>query len=108
MTDEHKIQLSVKRGQDMVNVRANTANELQVLIEDLAKIPELSAFFGRSTPAVAETGVAEVAAQENVVEAAVAAPVVEPTVAAVPGGSPASTAPLSALEIARQRMRGGH
>lgn len=45
MSDDYKVQLSVKAGQDMVNVRANTADELQGIIDDMKTRTDLSRFF---------------------------------------------------------------
>lgn len=45
MSDDYKIQLSVKAGQDMLNVRANTADELQGIVDDAKTRTDLSRFF---------------------------------------------------------------
>lgn len=44
--DGYKLQLSVKNGQDMVNVRANTADELQSIVDEAKTKADLARFFG--------------------------------------------------------------
>ena len=80
MAEDFKIQLSVKKGEGMLNIRAEHSAEFHALYTELAALPELSGYFPlRSVPS----------AVEEKAEA------------------PASDKPLSALEIARQRMKGG-
>jgi hypothetical protein len=45
VSEDYKIQLSVKRGNDMVNVRANTATELQAIVDEAKTKDDLMPFF---------------------------------------------------------------
>ena len=85
MADDYKVQLSDKKGERMLNVRADTALEFKALYSELSSMPELSEFFRQAKPLTVVPPQEEVAA----------APVEEPG------------KKLSALEIARQRMKGG-
>lgn len=46
MSDEYKLQLNLKVGNDLLNVRANTADELKSLIDEARHITDLARFFG--------------------------------------------------------------
>jgi hypothetical protein len=50
VSEDYKLQLSIKKGQDMVNVRANTVTELQALIDEAKTKDDLKGFFGAAVP----------------------------------------------------------
>lgn len=83
MADKYKIQLSLKRGEDILVIGAENAHEFKSLANELSELSELNKFFPPS----------KVSAQE-------------PTITQAPPPSEVG-AKVSALEIARQRMRGG-
>lgn len=102
MPDDFKVQLSLKRGADMLNIRAGNAAEFHSLVEELADLPELKTYFPRYVVAEslqAAGGMEGEAPADEVPRLEVAGGTTSPS------PSPDSGA-KSALEIARQRMKG--
>ncbi len=56
MSEDYRIQLSVKKGADMVNVRAETARELQAIVDEAKGMKDLAPFFSGSAAKAAGTG----------------------------------------------------
>ena len=90
MADEYKVQLSAKRGEDILVLRASNANEFHALADELSRLPELQRFFP-AQPAPSPGQVIQVPEGKSVEEAV----------------AEAQAAPVSAIEKARARMRGG-
>jgi hypothetical protein len=93
---EHKVQLSLKRGNDMLNIRADTATEFSSLVDELGQVPSLGGFFPKVSPVASAKE--EAAAGSEVDPADVGE-------ASAPPSSETSSS-KSALEIARERMKG--
>jgi len=91
VADDYKVQLSDKKGERMLNVRADTALEFKALYSELSSMPELSEFFRQAKSVVINPAGEEVSVERG-------GPIVV---------VPAPDTKLSALEIARQRMKGG-
>lgn len=50
MAEDWKLQVSLKKGNDLLNIRAQTADELEGVIEDAKTRPDLAPFFGGTAP----------------------------------------------------------
>ncbi len=97
MSDDFKVQLSIKKGEGMLNIRAENANEFHALYEELRQLAELGGYLPS-----AGSGVQSPRPLATVAEAP-AEVAVEPE----PAPDPAPKDPLAAArEKAKARMKG--
>jgi hypothetical protein len=86
VSEDYKIQLSVKKGQDMLNVRANTASELDAIVEEARGKQSLAEFFSVKAVVVDVTDEtkppSDIEALENLKNVLGATPVEKPASAA--------------------------
>ena len=92
MSEDYGVQLSLKRGNDMLNIRAKNAHDFSALYNEVSKLPELNEYFPTQEKPASEAPV--VTAEDFLEQKEVVVAADEPTV-----NDPRA--------LARARMKGG-